>query len=382
MPSVRYEGEAVEFGKLGHIRPQGQGTITYLDGHHWAGYRYEGEFLGNDNGHPHGQGRWYRYCEGEGEWRLEYEGECQQGEYLGPGTLYFFEDYFDEGDGILSEYASPGRRPRYRYEGEFSQSCPHGQGRWYRYYEGEGEWRLEYEGECQRGEYDGQGTLYNPDGSIQRQGRWADGAPIDRENNIVADANIQTRFESKSFYDAVQNWPRPHSYESVGGFLSLRKPTSPLQTIELDEDSFWLAYTDWSSFVEYALGGYASRNSDKVATVYTYSTGESPSGNSSRGEHHQKHGWHNAVFFGVVGRAEVLETIRLALVGGVGVPDDLIKSLTADTDKRSQIHCGPSPDSIAFNRMGKPSFHVEDGLVWSPHEENVWYTHPKWQPPS
>ena len=74
MPNVRYEGEAGEFGKLGHIRPQGQGTITYLDGHHWAGYRYEGEFLGNGNGHPHGQGRWYRYCEGEGEgegeWRL------------------------------------------------------------------------------------------------------------------------------------------------------------------------------------------------------------------------------------------------------------------------------------------------------------------------
>ena len=65
----------------------------------------------------------------------------------------------------------------YRYEGEFTEDFPHGQGKWYRYYEGE--WKLEYEGESQRGEYHGQGTLYNPDGTIQRQGRWADSESID-----------------------------------------------------------------------------------------------------------------------------------------------------------------------------------------------------------
>ena len=101
---IRYEGEADILVRSGHIRPQGQGTMTYLGGD-WAGYRYEGEFLGERNGHPHGQGKWYRWSEGE--------------------------------------------------------------------------WRLEYEGECQRGEYHGQGTLYNSDGTIQRQGRWADGEPID-----------------------------------------------------------------------------------------------------------------------------------------------------------------------------------------------------------
>ena len=99
MPNVRYEGEAVS-GRSGGIKPQGQGKITYLDGHKWAGYRYEGSF----EGHPHGQGKWYRYYEGE--------------------------------------------------------------------------WKLEYEGESQRGEYHGQGTLYNPDGTIQRQGRWADSESI------------------------------------------------------------------------------------------------------------------------------------------------------------------------------------------------------------
>ena len=167
---IRYEGEADILVRSGHIRPQGQGTMTYLGGD-WAGYRYEGEFLGERNGHPHGQGKWYRWS--EGEWRLEYEGECQQGEYPGPGALYCFEADFEDGDpGCLHRY-------RYRYEGEFSQSCPHGQGKWYRWSEGEGEWKLEYEGECQRGEYHGQGTLYNSDGTIQRQGRWADGEPID-----------------------------------------------------------------------------------------------------------------------------------------------------------------------------------------------------------
>ena len=196
-------------------------------------------------------------------------------------------------------------------------------------------------------------------------------------------AEIQTRFDSKSFYEAVEKstFPNP-DYESVTGYLSLRKPRDPLPTIELDEDSFWLAYSDWTSFVEHALGGYASRNPDKTATVYTYSTGQRPSVNSSRGEQHQKVGWHNAVFFGVVGRSEVLETIRLALASGVGVPDDLMRSFAMNTDKRSQIHCSRSPDFIAFNRMGHASFHIEEGLVWSPYEQNVWYTHVDWRPSS
>ncbi len=192
---------------------------------------------------------------------------------------------------------------------------------------------------------------------------------------------IETRFESKNIYEIVQNdrFPSPE-YEAVTGYLSLRKPTSPLPTIELDEDSFWLAYSDWTTFVEHALGVYASRNADTVATVYTYSTGQRPSVNNSRGEQHQKLGWHNAIFFGVVGSAEVLETIRLALIGGAGVPDGVIKSFTVAADKRSQIHCGQSPDYIAFNRMGKPSFHLEDGFVWAPYEQNTWYTHRDWRP--
>ena len=194
-------------------------------------------------------------------------------------------------------------------------------------------------------------------------------------------AEIETRFESKSFYEFVRKSSHPYpEYKSVTGYLSLKKPTAPLATIELDEDSFELAYSSWATFVEHALGVYAASHVGKVATVYTYSTGPRPSVNYSRGELHKKHGWHNAVFFGVVDRAEVLESIKLALLGGAGVPYDVVQSAAVDIGKRSQIHCGQSPDYIAFDRLGQPSYHVEDGLVWCPDEQNVWYTHSDWRP--
>ena len=202
-----------------------------------------------------------------------------------------------------------------------------------------------------------------------------------KDQAFAMTAEIQTRFESRSVYEIVQKSSFKYpEHESVSSYLSLRKPTSPLPTIELDEDSFDLAYYSWSSFVEHALGHYASRNPDTVATIYTYSTGSRPSVNSSRGEGHKKVGWHNAVFFGVVGRSEVLETIRLALFGGAGVPDELVSSLSVNADKRRQIHCAQSPDFIAFDRMGTASFHLEDGFAWAPYEQSTWYTHNDWKP--
>lgn len=194
-------------------------------------------------------------------------------------------------------------------------------------------------------------------------------------------SSIETRFKSKAFYDAVQKSSfAPCEYQSITRCLSLRKPKSPLHTVELDEDSFQLAYSDWTTFIEHALGAYAARFTDRTATVHTYSTGRSPSCNSSRGETHQKVGWHNAVFFGVVGRSDVLDTIMFALFGGAGVPDDVVQANVVDMAKRPQIQCALSPDFIDFGRMGKPSFHVEDGKVWCPYEQDVWYTHTHWQP--
>ena len=109
MSRVRYEGEAVTFGALGRIWPQGQGTMTYLDGAD-AGCRYEGDFLGGDgNGLFHGQGKWYR-----ADCTLEYDGDFVRGVYHGRGMFVCAEDSEDAGC---------------RYEGEFSEGVFHGQGK-------------------------------------------------------------------------------------------------------------------------------------------------------------------------------------------------------------------------------------------------------------
>ena len=190
--------------------------------------------------------------------------------------------------------------------------------------------------------------------------------------------SVETRFESKRFYDFVQQRPSSYpQYESVTRYLSLRKSKSPIETVELDEDSFWLAYSNWMDFVVYALGAYAALNPDKTATVYTYNT---PSANNSRGEGHRLQGWHNAVFFGVVGRAEALDTLKLALWVTAGVPSEVVRGNTVDPEKTGQIQCDFSPDFIDFRGHGPPSVHIEDGKVWRPYEQNVWYTDPDWQP--
>ena len=190
---------------------------------------------------------------------------------------------------------------------------------------------------------------------------------------------LERRFESKAHFDAAKRVSDPY-YQSVTAYLAVRKPNQPLETIELDEDSFWLAYSNWSVFVEHALGAYAADNADRIATVYTYGTGPSPSRNSSHGELHQERGWHNAVFFGVVGRHEVLEVARRALAHGDGVPDAVVGSGTVDLGKVPQIYCGQSPDFIDFRGRGLPAYHIEDGLVWRPEEQFLWYTNPDWRP--
>lgn len=127
-------------------------------------------------------------------------------------------------------------------------------------------------------------------------------------------------------------------------------------------------------FLYYSLPSYASKNANERASVYTYSTGPSPSVNYSHGEKHKELGWHNAVFFGVVGRKEVLQVIKYSLAAGVGVPEDVKNSVVVDESKRSQIYCDDSPDYISFDRMSRVFCHLADGRVWIRHEGEVWFT--------
>lgn len=190
---------------------------------------------------------------------------------------------------------------------------------------------------------------------------------------------IETRCDSEEYYELARRSPNSvtePARESTG-FLSFHRSKSPMRTIELDEDSFFLAFQLWSSFVEFSLGAYASVHQDVRASVYTYSA---VSVNTSRGEYHQRAGWHNACFLGVVGRQknQILDEVVNALVHQHNVPDEVVAQLLKDDSKKNQVCCKQSPDSIAFTT--DPSWHVEDGCVWAPYEEGVWYTDPRWSP--
>ena len=186
---------------------------------------------------------------------------------------------------------------------------------------------------------------------------------------------IETRCDSEESYEFARKTPdsATESAREATGFLSFRRSRSPIRTIELDEDSFFLAFLEWHSFVKFSLGAYAATHQDVRASVYTHST---VSVNSSRGESHQRAGSHNACFIGVVGRENILDTIIRALVYQENVPTDMVKQQIKDKSKRGQIYCGQSPDSIMFE--SDPTWHIEDGRVWMPDEMEVWYMDSQW----
>lgn len=192
---------------------------------------------------------------------------------------------------------------------------------------------------------------------------------------------IETRCGSKEYYELARESPNSvtESARESTGFLSFQRSRSPMRTIELDEDSFFLAFLGWSSFVEFSLGAYAAAHQDVRASVYTYST---VSSNSSHGEVHRRTGLHNACFIGVAGRKrnEMLDAMVNALVHQQNVPKTVVAQLLEDASKGNQVCCKQSPDSMAFET--DPSWHVEDGRVWAPCEAGVlvWYTDSRWSP--
>lgn len=171
-------------------------------------------------------------------------------------------------------------------------------------------------------------------------------------------------------------------HKSATGWLSLRRTKEPILTVEIDENSAFLAFDDWSFLVEYCLGKYAKTYPEVIATIYSYHTGPSPSINPNDGEHHRKHGWHNACFLGVVGRdkANLRDTISLALTNQVGVPQELVAARVKDQMKLKQVSCRNPSDYIPLQDFRPtPAWHVEDGRCWAPAGEALWFTHERWR---
>ena len=191
---------------------------------------------------------------------------------------------------------------------------------------------------------------------------------------------IEIRMTSQHLYERKDSFGL-ESYSSATGWISLRQSNSPIRTLELDKDSFFLAYENvaFASFPEYALGAYATNNKVVVATIYQYST---LSTNFSHRKLHQENHAYMATFFGVIGKRvqEILDTIKLALISQINVPDQIVQDTLKDASKRRQIYCDYSPDSILFDEnRGVPSHHIEDGCVWRPYEADAWYTDRRWR---
>ena len=186
--------------------------------------------------------------------------------------------------------------------------------------------------------------------------------------------------ERRLFSQRTFNFVQEHlsqateAQRDAAGWISVRRTKVDVLTAELDEDSFFLAFYEWSSFVEHSLGKWAQAHADVVASIYTFSTGQLPSFNPSNGEGHQRVGWHNACFIGVVGQnsEDIRDTIALALTSQIGVPEDIVEARLKDKSKVRQISCRNPSEYIRFTT--NPSWHIEDGRCWAPEGEDVWYS--------
>ena len=185
MPNVIYEGEAITLGKVGNIKPHGQGKMEYLHGKH-AGCRYEGEW---SDGKYHGQGK-LDTCDDYG--RYQYEGSFRKGDLHGKGTYMYLD----------GEYAG------YRYEGDFENDQEHGWGKWYRP-DGSPDGTLEYQGEWSDGKYHGQGKLDTCDdyGRYQYEGSFRKGDLYGKGTYVYLDGEYAgCRYEGDFENDQEHGW--------------------------------------------------------------------------------------------------------------------------------------------------------------------------------
>lgn len=78
---------------------------------------------------------------------------------------------------------------------------------------------------------------------------------------------MERRLVSKKTYDFIQDHlsGASEAQRDATGWISVRRPKDEVLTAELDEDSFFLAFFEWKSFVEHSVGQYAQSHADVVA---------------------------------------------------------------------------------------------------------------------
>jgi len=116
----------------------------------------------------------------------------------------------------------------------------------------------------------------------------------------------------------------------------------PMSTVEIDLDSLPDGSSGYAQMVVAALAPLAASDSGLRATVYVY---QGPSVNFGN------YGY--SAFFGAAGDRRVLVALYAFFCGAAG-----LKVRHSDQIRQSQAVC---------------QYHLEDGRLWSPEEEHVWY---------
>ena len=211
------KGAAVYEGEVLNSKPHGIGKMTYKDGRVCEGIWEEGEFVYegelNENGKPHGRGKWmsrlWTYEEDyEGEWKdgkkhgkgickgsdgsVEYDGEWKDDKWHGKGTRNY-----DDGDVYKGEWRAGKQHGRGVmthkngdiYDGEWKEDLKDGHGK-LTYHNGD-----VYEGEFSNDEMHGKGTYTYATGNLSKSiGVWKDGKKCGEFEDIV-------RFSKRVIYE-------------------------------------------------------------------------------------------------------------------------------------------------------------------------------------
>ena len=204
------DGTDIQSGCLKGDCKNGEGIYAYADGS-----KYEGQFNG---GNIEGKGIWY-YPNGDkyiGEFKSNYQhgfgkvvnddgmltkGYWKEGEYVGEKRIQFGAEGCQQGDCSDGSGTYVYENGVAKYQGEFVDGLPHGEGTCY-YNNGE-----RYEGEWAYGSFDGEGVLYLTDGT-EVEGIWQQG---------VFQAKSIVKEKQENFTEAAPPSNNTHSFREASG---------------------------------------------------------------------------------------------------------------------------------------------------------------------